>query len=520
MRSRLPIDTVFQEKQGVPEKHGKYAPIRLRNCETPLPKIQEVKRMIHGSGRKRGLMSLRCWTALVMTSAMGAAGIRASSAQGAALTLWSLFASPPPISQGPRFTLTDLGTLGGSSSMASSINDLAQAAGNSLTVTGSEHAFLFSAGQMTDLGTLGGVSSEALGINNQGHVVGQSLTAGQAAQHSFLSSGGKMIDLGTLGGLSSAAAGINDVDQVVGYSFTSVLGYSPTTGIVATHAFLSTGGRMSDLGTLGGATSVGAGLNALGQAVGNSFTAANAARHAVLFSDGRRIDLGTLGGLNSFATGINALGQVVGNSFVAGNGAFQAFLSTDGKMISLNTLGGTNSSANGINTLGQVAGESDVAGGLEHAFLWQQSGIIDLNNSIPAGSGWELNRAIGISDAGEIAGGGTKNGAARAFLLTPVDAKTLTLQEAADARSAIDQLISQVNASLTNPRSVSPRVSYLISKLQAARERIGRGNVTVALNLLQSFALVAGRLTASEIPADKRQALVDDAQAIMTSLGG
>jgi probable HAF family extracellular repeat protein len=225
-----------------------------------------------------------------------------------------------------------------------------------------------------------------------------------------------------------------------------------------------------------------------------------------------------LGGLNSFGMGINALGQVVGNSFVAGNGAFRAFLSTDSRMTSLGTLGGANSSANGINALGQVAGESDVAAGVEHAFLWQESGITDLNNLIPAGSGWELNRALSISDGGEIAGSGARNGETHGFLLTPADARTLTLQEVSDARGAIDQLTTQVNAGLGPARSVSPRIGYLISKLQAARERLGRGNVSVAVNLLQSFATVGSRLTNAEMPAAKRQALVDSAQALAAAL--
>jgi probable HAF family extracellular repeat protein len=68
-----------------------------------------------------------------------------------------------------------------------------------------QHAFLYTGtpgggGSMADLGTLGGSTSGALSINTHGHVVGLSDTTGGAAQHAFLYTGtpghgGAMIDL-------------------------------------------------------------------------------------------------------------------------------------------------------------------------------------------------------------------------------------------------------------------------------------------------------------------------------------
>jgi len=43
----------------------------------------------------------------------------------------------------------------------------------------------------------------------------------------------------------------------------------------------------------------------------------------------------------------------------------------------------------------------------------------DLNNMIPAGTGWVLQAGAAINDAGQIAGSGTLNGKSHAFLLTP-----------------------------------------------------------------------------------------------------
>src|SRR5688500_6265601 len=75
-------------------------------------------------------------------------------------------------------------------------------------------------------------------------------------------------------------------------------------------------------------------------------------------------DLGTLGGTSSIGWGINASGQVTGQSYTTGDAETHAFL-YDGAMHDLGTLGGTFSSGAGINDSGQVTGQSD-----GHAFLW------------------------------------------------------------------------------------------------------------------------------------------------------
>jgi probable HAF family extracellular repeat protein len=87
--------------------------------------------------------------------------------------------------------------------------------------TANSHSEQVGAFTVTDLGTLGGSKSDALGINNRGEVVGYSLLAGRSTERAFLFSGGKMIDLGTLGGDGSWATSVNDNGQVVGWANTA-----------------------------------------------------------------------------------------------------------------------------------------------------------------------------------------------------------------------------------------------------------------------------------------------------------
>jgi len=127
------------------------------------------------------------------------------------------------VSANTLYTVTDLGILEGTTG-GQSLNDLGQATGSSNVSSGifgspaaSPHAFLYSNGQMTDLGTLGGRTSVGFGINNAAHVTGAADTRA-ITSHAFLYSNGQMVDLGTLGGDFSEGRGINDAGQVAGTS--------------------------------------------------------------------------------------------------------------------------------------------------------------------------------------------------------------------------------------------------------------------------------------------------------------
>jgi uncharacterized repeat protein (TIGR01451 family) len=287
--------------------------------------------------------------------------------------------------------MTDLGTLGGNYSGAFAINEAGQVIGNAQTVLGEQHAFVWESGVMIDLGTLGGSRSVALDINEAGQVIGWAYTVGDASTHAFVWQSGVMTDLGTLGGRSSYAQAINETGQVIGYAYTAEN---------EQHAFVWESGVMIDLGTLGGSYSQPFDINEAGQVIGWAYTAGNASYHAFVWESGVMTDLGTLGGSLSYAQAINEAGQIVGGSSLAGDASTHAFVWDSGVMTDLGTLGGNQSEAAAINEAGQVIGWAYTAGNASmHAFVWESGVMIDLGTLSGSDS-----RPLDINEAGQVVG--------------------------------------------------------------------------------------------------------------------
>src|SRR4051794_16587635 len=122
------------------------------------------------------------------------------------LLLGTITLAPGTALAAPAYTITNLGTLGGPTSIGTSINTRRQVTGYSDTVGGSSHAFLWDpVTGMQDLGTLGetpGISN-GNGINTSGQVTGYSTIAGGFDRAFLWDAVTGMQDLGTLGGPSS-----------------------------------------------------------------------------------------------------------------------------------------------------------------------------------------------------------------------------------------------------------------------------------------------------------------------------
>jgi probable HAF family extracellular repeat protein len=330
------------------------------------------------------------------------------------------------------YTVTNLGTLGGTSSVANGINNKGWITG-SANLAGDQtvHAFLWTKHKgMTDLGTLGGPNSNVPWPvkDNRGLIAGVSDTSNtDPLNENFCGSGNGLICLGfvwqngtmtalpTLGGNNGAAAAANNRGQVVGFAETST--QDPNCAppqVLIWHAVIwgPKPGQIQELPPLSGDVIAGAiAINDKGQAVGGSGPCApvHPGTHALLWQNGVPMDLGNLGGpLFNIATGINERGDVIGISDLAGDVYEDAFLWTKDKgMQDLGTLpGDVVSVADGINNKGQVVGDSCDASGNCRAFLWQDGVMTDLNTLVCPGTSLYLTNNLGadINDRGEIVG--------------------------------------------------------------------------------------------------------------------
>ena len=146
--------------------------------------------------------------------------------------------------------------------------------------------------------------------------------------------------------------------------------------------------------------------------------------NSVVFLDARTVP-GLLGGAPdddlSSANSINDNGWVVGFVRPTFPGARLAFLCRGAGLEQLGTLGGAESEARFVGNSGSVVGWANTAAGRQHAFLYEGGTMRDMNDRLPAGSGWELQQANGINMAGQVVGYGLYQGAQHAFVLSPTD---------------------------------------------------------------------------------------------------
>lgn len=332
------------------------------------------------------------------------------------------FAAVAPVSAASLYQITGLDFL------PSDINDKGEVVGEQ---------YLWQGGKVTDLTTLPGANGSpisARAINNNSRIVGGGLNVDNFDDQAFISDGTRITDLGRPGDFCSdfcpttTAADINDANTIALAYVLEGNGVRPVTYTQDEN------GNQTEV--LFDAFAVG--INNNNQVVGYSPARARGSGEGRLWNDGEQISLlpanaPEFGIYGTTIADINNLGQVVGSGPELGFPEnFQAQIWSNpldnitGNV--LGTLGGSTSRANGINDLTQVVGSSSLAdNSTQHAFLWEDGNLVDLNSLIDSTSGWELTSALEINAQGDIIGIGNFNGEQRGFVAKAVPEPTSTL---------------------------------------------------------------------------------------------
>ena len=285
--------------------------------------------------------------------------------------------------------MIDLGSLGGRTSRATSINDFGLVVGHSANAQGMTRAFAYSQGAMSDLGGPSTSNERAFSVNNSGHAAGSEDTPGSDPGSAVVyTSQGIQYLPNFQGKRVFAATGINEYDELVGFQFLP--------GEIAGLIHYPNLTQPPNYGWYR--------IN----------TVATNPRIPAL-------DLGIQ------PRAINRSNYVTG---AAGIGVMHAFLSKHffEPTIDLGTLNpsdpGVTSVGMGLDSAGRVVGFSEKAPyGGAIAFLHDSYQMIDLNTRLVNPAGWELMSANAINDNGWIVGTGRYNAQQVAFVLVPTSIK-------------------------------------------------------------------------------------------------
>jgi probable HAF family extracellular repeat protein/autotransporter-associated beta strand protein len=346
------------------------------------------------------------------------------------------------------YEVIDLSTLLGSgSSSAFDINNMGQVIGQA-----PGGAFVYDPGATTPVTYLSDATATLKAINNNGQAVG----VGSAGAFVYSCLTKSMV---TLDSRIIVPNGINDSGLVTGYGSFVV----DSCGNHSTRGFIDDHGSITVLGTLSPASntdpnfiSKAYAINNGGQVVGEASCGTYNIKDAFLTQGGQMINLGTLGGATSTANAINDSGQVVGLAATLSLGN-HPFVYRNGSMADLaniifNSCQAT--SANDINNFGQVVGAAMGLAGGSTVYLYDGA-MTDLNTVVNT-SGYRIYTASAVNDLGQIAAIGVSNvnwTYTRALILTPA---TRTW----DGGSAVDG--NWVSAANWTPDTVPAKGSELI----------------------------------------------------------
>lgn len=345
-----------------------------------------------------------------------------------------------------RYLVEDLGTLpGGTYSRAYSVNNSGHVVGHADNSAGQTRAFFWNgAFQVLAPDPSGDISpsqsaknSVAFGINDNDQVVGFRDRYNNALGRSIDSAFRWNIQSGVVDSVPNFAGNLSYDGRAYGINnFGTVVGYATGRGGSTNwqpFRFTTNSGTVY-MGSLTGDTSThcyGLAINGQANICGSGITSVGATRSYrtngmnLISIGGYPNDIPFSPDYDTFANDINDANTVVGYYRPTAT-TLRSFMKTaNGNYIDLGMLsesvGNASALALAINNSSEIVGSIETNVGSPRATLLTPTinSWVDLNTRIAPNSGWTLEYARDISDNGYIVGYGKKNGATRAFLLTP-----------------------------------------------------------------------------------------------------
>ena len=436
----------------------------------------------------------------------------------AALAVGSLlgFATAPASAAPARYSIVEL------SGVAQQINNSGQVAGW-IFVGGAAHAAIYSGGAWRDLGVPAGEQLSVLnGINDQGAAVGFSFASLPPAPGSSdpdnrwqaVQAPANATAVQPLGAIApdSFAYAINDTGAIVG-CLDNYLDAFPDPH----RAFLYANGTLTELHGLltpqpGIDFTCARDVNGQGVVVGE--IDASGLRRGFLYRNGVATRLEQGARFMTMARAINATGKIAGDGQLPGLSAEHALTydvtTATFASLGIEATGAFSSQGNDINARGDVVGAMLLNVG-SHAFLASGGRVYDLNDLIPAGTGWVLQDAVSINDRGQIIG--------RGALASSPDVVRYFLLDASGPLPSIAALIARVEA-LEAARQLShTQAALLIAYLRCAEKHVRAGRCALAAASLELFGRSVDLLIRTRrLSAANGQPLIDEADRIIDDL--
>ncbi|MFA6043813.1 MAG: hypothetical protein WC718_02410 [Phycisphaerales bacterium] len=320
-----------------------------------------------------------------------------------------------------------------------------------VTITEPHNRFLGFIGAGVINAPAGDSQAVVFGVTPDGRAIASSYSLGEFNEHALLFANGQTTTIGAFAPRGIAADG-----TIVGSRDVT---YGP--GWHARHACVLQSGMLLDLPTLGGQNAQAIAVSEVGRIVGFSYTATGLRPRAVTWSGGVITDLGVLGGTSAQALGI-AGNYVVGVSDVTGGWhPFRYTLNAAGQVVTRSDLGSLGTGSTNYGLAYAVTESGDVVGmSADHAFLWHNGVMTDLNNVVVNGQDWDLRAASAINAAGQIAGWGTYHGNPAAFVLSAAPMCDPDLNQDGNVDQGDTDYLINVVAGGDNPTNIDPDFNH------------------------------------------------------------